>query len=50
MGENMHTVKRNTEALLDTSNKVGLEVTAEITKHVNFVFIFCEHILSQNCT
>ena len=49
MGKNMHTVKRNTEVLLVTSSEVGLEVTAEITKHVKCVFMSCEHIVNQNC-
>jgi hypothetical protein len=50
MGKNMRTVKRNTEVLLVTSKQVGLEVTTEITKHVKFVFMSCEHIVSHNCT
>jgi hypothetical protein len=50
MGKNLHTVKRNTEMLLVASKEVGLEVTTEITKHVKCVFMFCEHIVSHNCT
>ena len=50
MGKNMHSVQRNTETLLVTSKEVGLEVTTEITKHVNCVFMSCEHIVSHNCT
>jgi len=50
MGKNVQTVKRNTEKLLVTSKKVGLEVTTEITKHVKCVFMSCEHIVSHNCT
>jgi hypothetical protein len=34
VGENMDTVKKNTEALLDASKKVGLEVNEEKTKYM----------------
>ena len=50
MGKNMRTVKRNSEVLLVTSKEVGLEVTTEITKHVDCVFMYWEHIVSHNCT
>jgi hypothetical protein len=36
VGENKYTIKKNTEALLNASKEVGLEVNQEKTKyHVN---------------
>jgi hypothetical protein len=32
--ENIHTLKKNTEALLNASNEVGLEANTDRTKHV----------------
>jgi hypothetical protein len=34
VGENVNTVKKNTEALLDAGKKVGLEVNPEKTKYM----------------
>jgi hypothetical protein len=34
LGENRDTINKNTGALSDISNKVGLEVNAEITKYM----------------
>jgi hypothetical protein len=35
VGGNIDTIKKNTEALLDASEEVGLEVNLENTKYVN---------------
>jgi hypothetical protein len=34
LGDNVDTIKKNTEALIGTSKEVGLEVNAERTKYV----------------
>jgi Fe-S-cluster-containing hydrogenase component 2 len=39
-------VKRNTEALLEASREVGLEVNTEKSK---YMVMSCHHIQRQNC-
>jgi hypothetical protein len=34
LGDNMDTINKNTETLIDTSNEVGLEVNVEKTKYM----------------
>jgi hypothetical protein len=34
LGDNLDTIKKNTETLIDTSMEVGLEVNAEKTKYM----------------
>jgi hypothetical protein len=41
----MHTIKKNTEALLDTRKETGLNANVERTK---FMFLPCEQTAGQN--
>jgi hypothetical protein len=34
LGDNINTIKKNTEALIDTSKEIILEVNTEKTKHI----------------
>jgi hypothetical protein len=34
LGDNIDTIKKNTETLIDTSKEVGLEINVEKTKYI----------------
>jgi hypothetical protein len=36
LGDNMDTIKKNTETLIDASKEVGLEINVETTKYMFF--------------
>jgi hypothetical protein len=45
LGDNIDTIKRNTQTLIDTSKEVGLEVNTEITK---YMFLSCQQNVRKN--
>jgi hypothetical protein len=46
MGKNIDIIKKNTEALLDSSKEVGLEVNPEKTK---YMLMSCSQKIGRNC-
>jgi hypothetical protein len=46
LGDNIDTIKKNTQTLIDTSKEVGLEVNAEKT---NYMLPSCYQNAGQNC-
>jgi hypothetical protein len=45
LGDDINTIKKNTEAAIIASNEVGLEVYTEKTK---YMLIFCQQNAGQN--
>jgi len=45
LDKNTNTIKRNTEALLQASKEVGMEVNTEMTKHMG---VSCHQNAGQN--
>jgi hypothetical protein len=47
LGENIDTMKKNMETLIDASKKVGLEINVEKTK---YMLLFCHQNVDENRT
>jgi hypothetical protein len=45
LGDNIDTIKKNTETLIDTSKEVGLEINVEKTK---YMLLSCHQNVGQN--
>jgi hypothetical protein len=45
LGDNIHTIKKNTETLIDASKEVGLEINAEKCK---YMFLSCHQNVGRN--
>jgi hypothetical protein len=45
LGDNIHTVKKNTQTLIDASREVGLEINVEKTK---YMMLSCHQNVGQN--
>jgi hypothetical protein len=45
LGDNIDTIKKNTETLIDVSKEVGIEINVEKTK---YMLLFCHQYVGQN--
>jgi hypothetical protein len=46
LGDNIDTIRKNTETLIDASKEVGLEINVDKTK---YMLLSCHQNVSQNC-